>query len=764
MKGDGRKEISLNCGMGMLHKESLMLFAKRCSGRIQKMKQVLIKKGQIIVEDVPSPKVDKGTVLVETVYSCISIGTEMMGVKEGSKPIVRRAIENPEYVAMAVKMALQQGIGRTLSVVKGVLESGNPTGYSAAGIVREVGEGVDDITVGDSVACAGAGIANHAEIINVPKNLLVKVPESLGLREASTITLGAIALQGIRRANPTLGETFLILGLGILGQLTSQMLMSNGCRVIGFDPDSSRVDSAMGSGMDFGVYTEDNIIQRVFLVTNGYGADGVIITAATPSDEVISQAFQSCRKKGRVVLVGDVGLNLKRGDFYAKEIDFLISTSYGPGRYEQNYERKGLDYPIGYVRWTENRNMQEYLRLLSEGKVDISRLIQKEFKIDDASSAYSELKGGKDKPLMVFLKYDSEGLFSKMTSKVLVAPRWSSVKGRLNVAVIGGSDFAKAMHLPNIKKLDSLFKVCAVMSRTGTNAKAVARQFEAKYATTDYKNILKDPEVDAVLISTRHNLHVPMAVEAVKAVKHVFVEKPMALNKKELLSLSSLLICREIPEDVESIASYIRTISYEPSVNFMVGFNRRFSPCLQKAKEIVSGRTNPMIIQYRMNAGYIPLSHWVHTEEGGGRNIGEACHIYDIFNFLVDKEVVSIDVKSISPKTEHYARNDNFIATVKFREGSLCSLIYTSLGSKDYPKEEMEIYLDGKIIRMCDYKKLDIFGARYKGLETKTVEKGHIEEMKAFAEAIKNKKEAIPLWQLVQATEISFEVERQLNQ
>jgi len=727
------------------------------------MKQVLIKKGKAIVEEVPAPSVERGTVLVETAYSCISIGTEMAGVKEGSKSLIQRAIENPEYVTTAARMAFEQGIRRTISIVRGVLESGNPTGYSASGTVIRIGEGITDIHIGDRVACAGSSIANHAEIINVPQNLLVKIPESLDFSEASTVTLGAIALQGIRRANPTLGETFLVLGLGILGQLTVQLLKANGCRVIGFDPDKTRVDLAKSLGMEFGLCKEEDLIQKVFHLTNGHGADGVVITAATESDEPVSQAFRSCRKKGRVILVGDVGLNLKRSDFYVKELDFLISTSYGPGRYEANYEKKGLDYPIGYVRWTENRNMQEYLRLLSDGIINIKPLIQREFGIDDAPSAYDEIRDRKDKPLMVLLKYEKRGLPTKLDSKVDVTQKWTAKDGKLNAAIVGGSGFAKGVHLPNLRKLDEHYKIYAVMSRTGTNAKAIAKQFEARYATTDYRDILKDSEVDVTFIFTRHNLHAELALEAINSGKHVFVEKPMAVNRGQLTALSSALIGKEIPEDVGTIASFLRTTGYELKTNFMVGFNRRFSPCIQRAKELTLSRINPLIINYRMNVGYIPLSHWVHGEEGGGRNIGEACHIYDLFNFFAESEVESIAGKSITPHSEQYARNDNFTATIKYRDGSVCNLIYTALGAKEYPKEEMEIYFDGKIIRMSDYKKLDIFGARYKGLDSKMAAKGHMEELKAFAEAIKDKSEAIPLWQQVQATEISFEVEKLLR-
>jgi predicted dehydrogenase/threonine dehydrogenase-like Zn-dependent dehydrogenase len=726
------------------------------------MKQVLIKKGTAVVEEIPAPRVEQGSVLVETAYSCISIGTEISGIREGSKPLIQRAIEQPEHVIKTAKMAIEQGVGRTFSVVKGVLESGHPMGYSAAGTVIQVGEGINDIRNGERVACAGTGIANHAEIINVPRNLLVRIPDNLELRESSTVTLGAIALQGVRRTNPTIGETFLLTGLGIIGQLTAQILRANGCRVIGFDPDNARVVLAKSLGMGFGIFHDEDVITKVMQLTGGHGADGVIITAATPSDEVISQAFQSCRKKGRVVLVGDVGLHLKRDDFYMKEIDFFISTSYGPGRYEPGYEQKGLDYPIGYVRWTENRNMQEYLRLLSEGFIDIKPLIQKEYGIDEAPSAYAELKNAKEKPLMVLLKYSDKETSSKMISRAEVTPQWTRKEGLLNIAVIGGGSFAKEMHLPNLKRLKDRYKIYSVMSRTGSNAMATARQFEARYAVTDYKDILKDAETEALLITTRHNLHAEMAIEAIKAGKHVLVEKPMALNRKDLIALGSLLTGKAIPADVKSIASHIRAMSYEPRTNFMVGFNRRFSPFIRKAKELTSSRINPMIINYRMNAGYIPLTHWVHTEEGGGRNIGEACHIYDLFDFFTEAEVESVEAGSISPKTGHFARNDNFTAIIKYRDGSVCNLVYTALGSKECPKEEMDIYFDGRIISFSNYRKMEFFGTREKALVTRTFEKGHLEELEAFSTGIREGREPIPLWQQVQATEISFEVEERL--
>ena len=345
------------------------------------MKQVLIKKGVAQAVEVPIPGVSDGEVLVQTQVSCLSIGTELSGLRSSGEPLWKKALNQPEKLMTVANMVRDSGLKRTKSLIEEKREAQHPTGYSAAGIVVAVGKGVNDLQVGDRVACAGAQFAHHAEYIRVARNLCVKVPEKLDFEAASTVTLGAIALQGVRRAAPTLGETFVVVGLGILGQLTVQLLRANGCRVIGIDTDRTRITTALAHGMELGVHPEDSDAKTVERMTDGYGADGVIITAATPSDAVVSNAFKVCRRKGRVVLVGDVGLNLNRGDFYAKEIDFFISTSYGPGRYDARYEEEGLDYPISYVRWTENRNMGEYLRLIADGRVQVSSLISKRFEV-----------------------------------------------------------------------------------------------------------------------------------------------------------------------------------------------------------------------------------------------------------------------------------------------------------------------------------------------------------------------------------------------
>ncbi|MDH3256682.1 MAG: bi-domain-containing oxidoreductase [Nitrospinota bacterium] len=709
------------------------------------MKQVLIKQGQVVVEDIPAPQVEPGFLLVRVKFSSISAGTEMSGLKSASQPLWKRALKNPKAVKSTMEMAATRGLTHTRNVIQGKLSEGNPTGYSASGIVLEVGDGIENLQPGDRVACAGAQCAHHAEIICVPRNLTVPLPKDLSLPVASTVTLGAIALQGVRRAQPTLGETFAVIGLGILGQLTTQMLRANGCRVIGADLDASRIELAKSLGMDFSLSPEENN-EHILRLTDGEGVDGVIITAASPSDEVISNAFKMCRKKGRVVLVGDVGLNLKREDIFPKELDFFISTSYGPGRYDPQYEEKGLDYPIGYVRWTENRNMAEYLNLISKGKIDIEPLIHSSFEISQAATAYETLKKDKEKPMIVLLSYPESKEDAKPSRVIPNPSARASESGKIKIALAGAGGFIKGMHIPNLQALSRRYQIHAVTSRTGSNASNTAKQVGAQYCTTDYQEILNDPRVDAVLIGTRHHQHASMVLEALQAGKHVLVEKPLALTRIEL----------------ESIQSFYTTSQQAPVL--LTGFNRRFSPVAQRAKKLIENRTNPMIINYRMNAGYIPLDHWVHTEEGGGRNLGEACHIYDLFTFLTESQAVSVQSQSLTPKTEHYSSRDNFVATVGFEDGSVATLTYTALGSNEFPKEQMEIFSDGKVLVLDDYKQLRVHGSNAKGVSSKLTDKGHKRELEAFAETLKKGGEwPIPLWQQLQATEIALQIETQLK-
>jgi predicted dehydrogenase/threonine dehydrogenase-like Zn-dependent dehydrogenase len=665
----------------------------------------------------------------------------MAGIKRSGLPLYRRALKQPHHVKRVVQLMRDQGIARVYKQVKGKLDAGLPTGYSAAGTVVAVGSEVGGIAIGDRVACAGAGIANHAEIIDVPVNLTVPIPEQISFDVAATVTLGAIAMQGVRRAQPTLGETVVVIGLGILGQITAQLLSANGCRVIGTDVDTGRIAIALENGLDIGVNPNDgNLVERLVKLTDGYGADAVIITAASTSSEILAEAFQSCRKKARVVIVGDIGLNMARADIYAKELDVLISSSYGPGRYDQIYEEEGVDYPLPYVRWTENRNMGEYLRLLASGRVRLDNMLEEPFSIDQAEEAYGRLSGEGQKPLLVLLKYPPrEGV----KRAVLQVGKPAPIDGRIKLALVGAGGFAQGMHLPNLQKLNNVFDLRTVVSRTGLSARIAAERFGVATAATDFQTVLDDPQIDLVLIATRHDLHAEMTLAALKAGKHVFVEKPLSMTE----------------EGLDAIEAFYVDNPNGPLL--MTGFNRRFAPAIVAAQEAVRDRVSPMIVNYRMNAGYIPSDHWVHGPHGGGRNIGEACHIYDLFNALTGSQPVDVHARTVVPASDYWRRDDNFVATIRYADGSVCTLTYTSMGAKSFPKERADVFVDGKVLLLDDYKQLSVTGAKG-GWKALTIEKGQLEELKALASALKQGSWPISLKDQLSASRVSFAVEKQL--
>lgn len=713
------------------------------------MKQLLYKSGKVTIHKVPDPVVDNKSVLVRVKNSCISIGTELSGIKSSGDNLIRRAIKNPHHVRTVLSMASNSGISKVANIVKKKLDAASPIGYSAAGEVIAVGNEIKDIKIGDKVACSGAQCANHAEIICVPRNLVAKIPPNVSYVDASSITLGAIALQGLRRANLNFGETAVVLGLGVIGQILAQLLNANGIKVIGIDLDTKKIKLAKELGIfcDVNPKNED-VINKVIHNTNGFGADSVIVTASSDSSEVISQAFNLCRKKAKVVLVGDVGLDLKREDMYEKELDLLISTSYGPGRYDPTYEEDGIDYPYHYVRWTENRNMEQYLSSLSKKEVLIDNLITSITDIDDAPKLYEGLKQ-QNSELLSILKYPNNDIDIKTFIDLKENFKNKKlVQNRISIGVIGAGSFAKGMHLPNLAKLKNIFYIKSIMSKSGHNAKEVARQYSAVISSTNVNDLLTDNELDSVIISTRHNLHATQVLDALKSNKHVLVEKPLAINFKEL-------------KDIEDF--YLAKNDDECYPMLMVGFNRRFSPIMSEIKSIVSAKTNPMVISYRMNAGYIPLSDWAHTKEGAGRNIGEACHIYDLFTFLTDSQYKKIEVSSISPTTRSLAKNDNFTTTITFNDGSIANLIYTAIGTANYQKESMEIFVDGKVLEMNNYEELKIYSDNKSCIKKKYSSKGQFEELEAFGQAIKNNDNwPIPLWQQIQSTRISLEVENKI--
>jgi len=714
------------------------------------LKQIFATQGEVIVEDIPEPVPLPGEVLVQTAFSCISSATEMSSLQKTGQGILRKVL-NPDIARKVFASVRSRGLSATFQMGQDRQKTRYALGYSASGVVTGVGEGVIDVQIGERVACAGTGYAIHAGAIRVPRNLLVKIPENVSMEQASTVALGAIALQGIRRAECSLGEWVVVYGLGLLGQLTVQMLKANGCQVIGIDLLQERVALAISQGLDVGIETESgNVPEQVRQITGGVGADEVIISAASRSSEIVSQAFKSCRKKGRVIMVGDVGLELNRNDLYAGELDLLTATSYGPGRYDEAYEVEGRDYPIAYVRWTENRNMQAYLHLIGSGQVKLDALISDIYPVEDAPVAFAALRRPDTPPLLVLLRYvefkDTDTVEEELPAQhkdtIILQARPGTGRDRIRIAVVGAGTFARGVHLPNIKRLKRLFDLRAVVNRTGHGARFAAEKFSAGYATTNFEKVLNDSEIDAVLISTRHDLHAEMALKALRAGKHVLVEKPLALNREELKSLQG----------------FYESGSKHPLL--LAGFNRRFSEPILKVHSAVNHRTNPLMIAYRVNAGYIPFDHWIHSEEGGGRNLGEACHFYDLFTFLTGAELQSVEVKSLALKTDYYSFRDNFQTVLSFSDGSVCSLLYTAAGNPAVEKERMEVFCDGRTLVLNDYRRLETYGRRNRIYKFGKGDKGQVEELKQFATAILEAGDwPIPLWEMIQATEIAFQVE-----
>lgn len=698
------------------------------------MKQAVVKKGKVIAKNVSAPNVSEGSVLIKVHYSCISAGTEMSSVNTTKKSLIKRAIDSPEEVKEVLDFIKVNGVEKTIQKIRGVIDGGKQTGYSLAGEVIEVGKGVTNFQVGDRVAAAGAGIANHAEYVDVPVNLVMKMPQNLDYKLASTVTMGGIAMQGVRRADLRFGESCVVVGAGILGLLALQMLKISGVRVIVTDLDENRLKLAKDLGADLCINpTHEDAIKVANNFSGGYGVDCVLFTAATSSSKPLSDSFKMCRKKGKVVLVGVVGMEINRGDIYAKELDFQISTSYGPGRYDSNYEEKGLDYPLAYVRWTENRNMTEYLQLLNEGKIKVEPLIDAVYSIEEVDVAFESLSQEGKKPIIVLLDYKN----AEFTKKVEIKSSPLN-KETINVGVVGAGNFVTGMHLPNINKLKDKFNTYAVMSRTGFNADVVANQFGASYSTTNFEEIINDKNVDLVMITTRHDSHGEYVLKSLKAGKHTFVEKPLAVNKEELKMIEDF---------------YKSDIANKPVL--MTGFNRRFSQFTQEIKKHTDKRINPLFVQYRMNAGYIPMDSWVH--EHGGRIIGEACHIIDLMTSLTNSKILSIGYEKMSPVNEKFSQQDNVSILLKYEDGSVCNIQYFACGSKQVSKEYMEVHFDEKTIVMDDYKSLKGYGVKVKEINLNRSDKGQKEELVALYQAIKGKSSwPIELWDMLQTTEATF--------
>jgi predicted dehydrogenase/threonine dehydrogenase-like Zn-dependent dehydrogenase len=630
-------------------------------------------------------------------------------------------------------------------------DQGWNVGYSAAGEVVAVGDGVTDLAAGDLVACAGAGQANHADYISVKRNLVCRLPARCPVDAAASATIGAIALQGVRRLAPQLGERVCVLGLGLIGQITAQLLRAAGCEVLGLDLDPARVERARSFGMEHGASTPESFTALVRDATEGRGADRTLMTAATKSNSVVNLAMNVTRAKGTVVIVGDVGLKVEREVFYRKEIDLLMSTSYGPGRYDPEYEAEGHDYPFAYVRWTLNRNMQAYLDLVAKGRVQIQPLIDRVIAVDEAPAAYRSLADADGpQPLGVLIRYADGSTGPDEAAgptRIVITGHKKAPGGVLKYALVGAGAFGTGMLVPQMARRRDRFFLKAIVSRNASQGGNFARANQVEVVTSSIDDVLNDPDVDLVVIATRHHEHAAQVVRALRAGKHVFVEKPLALSWDEL----------------SDVAAVYRALEAPPLA--LVGFNRRFSPALTAVKAITAARRAPLVIEYRLNGGYIAPDHWVQTSQGGGRNLGEACHMYDVFRFLTGSAARSIVAEAIDPGRLPYRRDDNFSATITYDDGSLAHLLYTSLGPKEgLAKERLEIFCDGEAYVVDDYKALTRASDGAMLWQANESDKGHFAELSQFGDAIASGAASpIPFEELVETSAVALHVQDLLS-
>jgi predicted dehydrogenase/threonine dehydrogenase-like Zn-dependent dehydrogenase len=732
------------------------------------------------LEETPVPQAAAGAVLVETAASLVSAGTEKMLVDLARKSLVGKARSRPDLVKKVIDKARREGIASTIQKVRSKLDNPIPLGYSCAGVVREVGEGVDELQPGDWVACGGAGYANHADFNVVPRNLCLRLPERGGgplpAEEAAFATVGAIALQGVRQAGLTLGERVAVIGLGLLGQLTVQLCKANGCGVVGSDIDPAKMDLAQRLGADLAVGPA-GLEEAVLAFTQGAGADAVIITAASSDSRLIETAGEISRFKGRVVVVGFVGMNVPRDVYYKKELDLRLSMSYGPGRYDPEYEERGHDYPLPFVRWTEQRNMQAFLELVAAGRVDVKALITHRFPFEKALDAYEMILKGSEPHLAVIFEYGGEKQPPKRTALPSSAP---APADGVALWVIGAGNFARGVLLPRFKENPSV-SLRAVATARGMTANAVAKQFGIPTCAGSAEDILADPGVNTVLIATRHNLHGPLVAASLKAGKHVFVEKPLCLTIQQLKeivncyetsdwsdSLNSLKPIQPIqpiePIEPSNSIEPIQPIKQSSPPLLMVGFNRRFSPFLKKAAEVLKNRPGPLFAVYTVNAGMIPKESWVQDPaEGGGRIIGEVCHFVDALRFLAGTPVKSVQAMCVQSGDKRQVNRDSVSIVLKYADGSVGTILYHAVGSPDYPKERIELARGGAMVVIDDFRRMDVFGSKKEKLKGGQ-DKGFKEEVEAFVRAVTGKGPVpIPLNEIIETTLVTFAVHEALN-
>ncbi len=685
------------------------------------MKQITqhLKTGEIIFEDVAAPGVKPGHLLIQTTCSLISPGTERMLVDFARSGYLAKARQQPEKVKQVLDKIRTDGLLQTVQAVMAKLDQTMPLGYCNVGRILAVGPGVDGFAVGDRVVSNG----HHAEVVMVPKHLTAKIPETVGDDEAVFTVLGAIALQGVRLLQPTLGETIAVFGLGLIGLLAVQILKAHGARVIGFDYDAQRVDLArtygaaaetLASGVD--------PVAAASALTNGEGIDGVLVTAATSSDELMHQAAQMCRKRGRIILTGVTGLHLQRSDFYEKELSFQVSCSYGPGRYDPTYEEQGHDYPVGFVRWTEQRNFQAILQLLQDKRLSVDALISQRTPFSEANKAYEMvLAKSVIGVVLTYAEPADQPARQALTARVVSHHEPRDRQAAVVVGLLGAGGFTQQKLLPGLAKTAARLKWVA--TSTGFTGAQAARKFKIEQSTTEIARVLDDPEVNAVVIATRHNTHAALVVQALAAGKSVFVEKPLCLSESELVQIE------------EAYEHANQSGPKRPIL--MVGFNRRFAPLVQQIQARLAGRRQPLSMIFTCNAGAIPASHWTQDPVvGGGRIRGEACHFIDLLHFLAGgSPIVQVAALKHGPDGPGNHR-DTVSITLRMADGSLGQINYFANGASSYPKEHLEVFSEGRVLRLDNFRRLEVYGPQAKTYRRWSQDKGHNEELRAFVEAV----------------------------
>jgi len=717
------------------------------------MKQVLqsLKTGATALTEVPSPGVVSGAVAVRTSASLVSAGTERMLVEFGRGGLLSKVRQQPDKVRQVLEKARADGLFATLGAVRSKLDQPLPLGYCNVGRVMALGAGVDGFEVGDRVVSNG----KHAEVVVVPRNLCARIPDSVDDESAAFTVLAAIGLQGVRLAAPTLGETVVVTGLGLIGLISVQLLRANGCRVLGIDMNPTRLALARQFGAEVvDLSRGEDPLAAAEAFSRGRGVDAVLLTASTASSEPVSQAAQMCRKRGRIVLVGVTGLELSRADFYEKELSFQVSCSYGPGRYDADYEEKGHDYPVGFVRWTEQRNFEAALDLMASGSLDLRPLISHRFDIDDAAKAY-DLLASNEPSLGILIRYPAgqgDEVPERLDSRVvrLADGRPSAQPARAApaeqaLAVIGAGNYAGRVLIPGLRKAGATVRT--VVSGSGVTAVHHGRRAEAEFAATDAQAAIDDPAVKAVVVATRHDSHARYVLAALRAGRHVFVEKPLCLTLDELAEIESQL-------------------DASPGLSLMVGFNRRFAPQVQKVKELLTGVAEPKSLVMTVNAGAIPPDHWTQDPEaGGGRIVGEGCHFVDLLRHLAGAPIVRHSAVALGRHPSPAVRSDKATLTLEFADGSVGTIHYLANGHKGFPKERLEVFCAGRVLQLDNFRKLRGWGwPGFSKMNLWRQDKGVAQCLKGFVRAVQSGGAApIPIDEIVEVSRVSIELEASLS-